>query len=212
MKPPPPSKEFFEVRASTWDTLHPPAPQAQAIGWGLECVHQHWGALLGKTLVDMGCGTGVLVPHLLEALGEGKLWAVDCAQAMVAQAKAKHADARLQLVCEDALCWAVPPGGVDGVLCYNSFPHFPQEETLKTVAFWLRSGGFFLIWHNFGRKHINSIHREAGGAVAKDRLMPSTALAALALRQGFEVLSQTDDGQRWLVLLKKVLAVAEKTP
>jgi len=196
-------KAFFEERAATWDFLHPPAQQAQAILWGLECAQQHFGPLGGKTLVDMGCGTGVLVPHILQVLAEGKLWAVDCTQAMVEVAKAKHKDARLHFVCEDALGWAPPPGEVDGVLCYNSFPHFPQEEALKAVATWLRPGGFFLLWHSFGRQCINSIHREAGGPVAKHRLAPAQALAALAETCGFEARSQTDDGQRWLLLLKK---------
>jgi len=200
----PDMKAFFEMRAATWDALHPPAQQAQAIAWGLGCAQQHFGPLKGKTLVDLGCGTGVLLPHLLAALGEGLLWAVDCAQAMVEAAKAKHVDARLRFVCADALRWAAPQGEADGVLCYNSFPHFPREETLRAVASWLRPGGFFLIWHNFGREKINSIHREAGGAVAKHRLMPAQALAALAEPCGFEAHSQTDDGQHWLVLLGKL--------
>ena len=195
-------KAFFEARAAQWDVLNPPAQHTQPVAWGLACAQQHFGPLGGKTLVDLGCGTGVLVPHLLPVLEEGQLWAVDFAEAMVAAASAKHADARLRFVCEDALRWT-PPGEVDGVLCYNSFPHFPKEEALRKVASWLRPGGFFLLWHGFGRRHINSIHREAGGAVAKDRLLPAASLALLAKSCGFEEVEWVDDGQRWLLLLKR---------
>jgi SAM-dependent methyltransferase len=205
-------KEYFEELALQWDLLHPPEEQGEAIGLGLGYLKQRWGPWEGKALVDMGCGTGVLLPHLLAGLGGGRLWAVDHAEGMVAVAKAKHADARLHFICEDALRWGLPQGDMDGVLCYNAFPHFPREEALQKVASWLRPGGFFLIWHGHGRKHINRIHREAGAAVAKDRLAPAKEVAALAAQHGFFEVAMLDDGQRWLLLLKKVLPLTKQSP
>jgi len=202
-------REFFEKRAETWDIQNPPAQHAKAIGWGLGYLREGWGPLKGKTLVDLGCGTGVLLPHVLRELGEGKLWAVDFAQAMVEAAKAKYADMRLHFVCEDALLWPLPEGSLDGVLCYNSFPHFPKKKALSKVASWLKPEGFFLIWHGHGRKHINSIHREAGGAVARDSLIPAPTLVALARQAGFKEVAWVDEWQRWLVLLKKPQNPAE---
>ncbi|MCL2626691.1 MAG: class I SAM-dependent methyltransferase [Cystobacterineae bacterium] len=196
-------KDYFEQLAPQWDRLHPPGEHAEAVGWGLGELEKHGGSWEGKTLIDVGCGTGVLLPHLLKGLGEGRLWAVDHAEGMLKQAKARHVDARIHFICEDALSWRFAEGSADGVLCYNSFPHFPQERALRVFASWLRPGGFFLCWHGAGRRHINRIHREAGPAVAADKLTSAQSLVALAVQAGFVTLSAIDDRLRWLVLLQK---------
>jgi SAM-dependent methyltransferase len=197
-------KEFFEKRAANWDTLNPPEEHRVTIRWGIKRLKDYFGLLGGRTLVDLGCGTGMLVPHILQEVGEkGSLWAVDYAEAMVRAAKEKYAsETRVRFICEDALRWPVPKGNIDGVLCYNSFPHFPKEKTFLTVASWLRPRGFFLIWHGFGRQRVNQIHAEAGGAVADDRLEPAAKLSAEAQRHGFEEVAWVDDGHRWLLLLR----------
>jgi len=44
----------------------------------------------GNTVLDVGCGTGVLVPHLKAAIGEpGKITTIDFAANMIAQAAKK---------------------------------------------------------------------------------------------------------------------------
>jgi ubiquinone/menaquinone biosynthesis C-methylase UbiE len=197
-------KEFFEKKAATWDTLNPPEEHRVTIRWGLKRLKEYFGLLGGKTLVDLGCGTGMMVPHVLPEIGEtGRLWAVDYAEAMVRAAKEKYTDARVRFFCEDAMRWPVPKGNIDGVLCYNSFPHFPKEAAFETVASWLRPRGFFLIWHGSGRKRINEIHAKAGGAVVGDILEPAAKLSAQAQHLGFKEVAWVDNGQRWFLLLKK---------
>ncbi|MCL2179425.1 MAG: class I SAM-dependent methyltransferase [Cystobacterineae bacterium] len=196
-------KDYFEQLASQWDILHPAVEQARPIGWGLGEMEKHFGPWGGKTLVDVGCGTGIMVPHILGPLGEGKLWAVDYAEGMLAVARAKHMDARVAFICEDALSWGFPEGSADGVLCYNSFPHFPKERALEAFARWLKPGGFFLCWHGASRKHINRIHQAAGPAVANDKLSPAQSLATLAAQFGFSTVVAMEDTLRWLVLLRR---------
>ncbi|MCL2012319.1 MAG: class I SAM-dependent methyltransferase [Cystobacterineae bacterium] len=192
-------RDYFQRLAPQWDSLHPPEAQAEAIALGLGYLQGGWQ---GKTLVDIGCGTGVLLPQLLKGLGAGRLWAIDFAEQMIAVAQSKCVDARLRFVCADALSWQ-PEGRIDGVLCYNGFPHFPREKALETFASWLEPGGFFLCWHGASRPHINNIHRQADPTVSLHTVAKAHHICTLAQHFGFCTLASIDNTQHWLVLLQK---------
>jgi ubiquinone/menaquinone biosynthesis C-methylase UbiE len=75
---------FFDRLAEDWDesVKHHPSKLERIVGLlGLEP---------GDTVLDVGCGTGVMVPYILERVGEkGRIVAVDISPKMVEAAGKK---------------------------------------------------------------------------------------------------------------------------
>jgi len=85
------------------------------------------GDVAGKTVVDVGCGTGRNFPLLVRAVGEhGRVIGVDCSDGMLAQARQRirrHGWRNVDLVRGDAVTLDCIPDPVDGVLsvwCYGT--------------------------------------------------------------------------------------------
>ncbi|HYN44068.1 MAG TPA: class I SAM-dependent methyltransferase, partial [Thermoanaerobaculia bacterium] len=131
---------------------------------------------------------GRLEAVLLPRLGGGTVVAVDFSPAMIEQASRRCDDPRVTWLCRDVLATGLSSGSADVVLCFDSFPHFPDgAAVLHEAAHWLRPGGAFLLWHDVGREQLARVHRKAGPAVENDLLPPVANLAALAAAAGFEV-------------------------
>ncbi|MDR2514671.1 MAG: class I SAM-dependent methyltransferase [Christensenellaceae bacterium] len=119
-------------------------------------------ALMGDAIVaDIGCGKGVMAPHLLRARPKLVI-GVDLSGGMIAGARARFAgEERLQFLCGDFLTLPLPP--LDGALLYNAYPHFLNKPVLaKKLVESLKPGGVLLIAHAAGRVSVNLRH--SGGA------------------------------------------------
>jgi ubiquinone/menaquinone biosynthesis C-methylase UbiE len=190
----------FDALASRWDDMRAAGAQDQVVAFGLTIV----GALDGRVVVDVGCGTGLLEGHLLGVIGKGRVLAVDSSPAMVAQASSKHADERIEWRCADVLGAGFAPASVDVVLCYNTWPHFDDPGAVaQEFARWLRPRGVALVWHDVGRERLAAIHAGAGGPIAGDRLVPVGELGALFSSCGFGVLRAEEDADSYTLLVRR---------
>jgi demethylmenaquinone methyltransferase/2-methoxy-6-polyprenyl-1,4-benzoquinol methylase len=92
----------------------------------------------------------------------------------------------------------------DLVLCFNSFPHFPDGgAVLHEAARWLRPGGRLLLWHDLGRERLAEVHRRAGPPVHADVLPPIGQLAQLAGNAGFDVGMAEEDDSSYTLLARR---------
>ncbi|MCK4299148.1 MAG: class I SAM-dependent methyltransferase, partial [Planctomycetes bacterium] len=113
-------RQFFDQTAANWDALEVEETYARlreiVVGLGIEP---------GSAVLDVGTGTGVLVPLLLEATGgEGQIVALDFSGEMLRRAQAKgHPVAYVQ---GDAQRLPFPAESFDWVICNAVFPHFPD--------------------------------------------------------------------------------------
>ena len=91
----------------------------------------------GDTAVDLACGTGVNLPHLVEAVGEtGRVVAVDLSPRMLAQARQRIEDAgwdNVELVEADVREFAFPEP-VHGVLSTFGIEMVPEHEAVVRRA------------------------------------------------------------------------------
>lgn len=190
-------RSFFDELSSRWDSIKPPEACAPGVERGLALVEP----LSGRTVVDVGCGTGLLEGHLLPRIGDGRVIAVDFAPAMISRAKARHPSSRIQWLCRDVLETGIAEDTADVVLCFNALPHFPDRPaTLSAMARWLKPGGWLLIWHDIGRERLAEIHAESAPVVQHDRLPPVDQLAGLTTEAGLVVeRSQEDEGSYTLL-------------
>ena len=90
-------------------------------------------------ILEVGCGTG----FWLGSFGDRhKVYGIDVSQAMLAKAKARHAD----LIRGTAEQLPFPDASFDLVHCVNAFHHFPQKEQfIREAARTLRPNGMLAI-------------------------------------------------------------------
>ena len=182
-------REFFNSLAENWDTTraHDPVRLAELVA--------RTGIQPGQAVLDVGCGTGVLIPFLLQAAGpSGTVTGIDIADNMVKIAADKFAaDSRVVLARADVMEY-VPERQVEHVTCLNFFPHIQDKQAFlhKAISEWLDSGGWLHIFHDLSRERVNRIH---GGSkeVGEDRLPPSGVVGNLLSKAGFVAVECYED-------------------
>lgn len=175
---------FFDERAHSWDDNLTPAGIARAreILAALDMAR-------AERVLDVGCGTGVLFPLLVERL-DRRAWivAVDIAFNMVREARKRVREHKIVCLQADALCLPFPDGCFDCVLCYNTFPHFPDSHAaVHELARVAAVGGRLLIFHSKSRREINEFHKEIGGAVGGHRLPSARVIRRSAANAGLQI-------------------------
>jgi demethylmenaquinone methyltransferase/2-methoxy-6-polyprenyl-1,4-benzoquinol methylase len=146
-------KDFFNGLAEKWDasTRHDMA-KVQAM---LELP----GIRRGSRILDVGTGTGVIIPLLAKFTEEANITAIDFSENMIAAAKKKFPGSAVTFIAADALAYPFASGSFDFVVCYSVFPHFDnQEEALRRLAGLLGPDGLLAIMHSTGRQEINMRH------------------------------------------------------
>lgn len=188
-------REFFDWAAAEWDAL-----EVEETRTRLREIVAGLGIEPGSTVLDVGTGTGVLVPLLLEATdGKGQIVALDFSGEMLKRAKARgHLAAYIQ---GDAQRLPFPAETFDWVICNAVFPHFPdQRRALNEASRILREGGRLAICHTASRQTINEFHRSVGGVVAHDTIPDEKAMQQLLREAGLGEARVWDEPDRYLAL------------
>lgn len=192
---------FFNIKAAEWDstTKHDP----EKIIMLLEKLE------LDKTdaLLDVGTGTGVLLPYLLEFTGyKGNITAIDLAEQMINKAKEKFGHHPIRFITGDVTVYPFANHSYDKIVCYSVFPHFFNPlQTLKRLASLLKENGLLLVAHSEGRETINARHLEHGNSLISHGLPPAAQLAALFSQANLKAIDQADCADYYYVLGKRLL-------
>ena len=114
--------DFFDQAAAGWDAQL--VRNEAVIGQILD----NAGIRPGVSVLDVACGTGVLIPDYLER-GAAQITAIDIAPEMARIAREKFPQENVTVLCGDA-AQAHFPALFDCIVIYNAFPHFPEPERL----------------------------------------------------------------------------------
>jgi ubiquinone/menaquinone biosynthesis C-methylase UbiE len=111
------------------------------------------GACPGGTILDLGCGLGTLVPHLLPRVAPGgTVIGVDVADRLIERARALAARegwGNVELVRFDVRDFS-PPRPLDAVVFCLSLTTMPDPESCLTRALaWLKPGGQLVVLDSF---------------------------------------------------------------
>ena len=163
--------EFFDRLAPDWDAgmVRNEPVIARILDLG--------GVVPGADVLDVACGTGVLIPDYLHR-GAASVTGVDISPKMAQIARGKFADdGRVRILCGDAQEGTF--GRFDCILIYNAFPHFSEPaKLLRNLSRQLKPGGRLTVAHGMSRARINDHHR-GGASHVSYGLMPAEDLSAL---------------------------------
>ena len=164
-------KEYFDRVAATWDQeerINPPV--IRKILQGARCT-------AGKKVLDVACGTGVMIPFYLER-EVSSVTAVDISSQMVRIAREKFSDPRVKILQADVERREIGEK-FDCIMIYNAFPHFPDPENLiRVLSEMLAPGGTLTVAHGMSREWINR-HHQGRAAHVSIRLMDEKMLSRL---------------------------------
>ena len=163
--------EFFDRLASGWDAEMVRSDEI------IRIILDNAGVTAGKNVLDVACGTGVLVPDYLKR-NVASVTGIDISPKMVEIARRKFPQKSVTILCGDVETAAFDRQ-FDCIVVYNAFPHFPDPERLiRTLAGLLTPGGALTVAHGMSREKIDAHHHGSASHVSNG-LMPAEDLAAI---------------------------------
>lgn len=181
---------FFDALAPTWDADM--VISDLIVGTILDKAGVH----KGSRVLDVACGTGVLVPYYLNR-NVSSVTGIDISPAMIEIARSKYPASPVDFICADAEIWK-SGNQYDNIVIYNAFPHFSDPERLfANLSSMLSPGGILTIAHGMSREKINSHH--SGSAMRVSNGLPSADDMAVMLGEYLEVTEIISDSNMYQV-------------
>ncbi|MBU0969998.1 MAG: class I SAM-dependent methyltransferase [Proteobacteria bacterium] len=189
-------KEFFNHHAQGWLAAHYKRPETDRFDLHSDRIKQIVSTLAlepDSQVLDVGCGSGVLVPYLLAHLSDqGRLFEMDYAREMIRENKIQHRDDRITFICSDVLDMPFEPAILDAVICFACFPHFQQpERALARMAESLKPGGRLTISHLMSSEELAD-HHTSHTPVSGDTLPPRETMTGFVRDSGLDITAFED--------------------
>lgn len=193
-------KEYFNSVADKWDSMcsHDPSK--------IEKILDITGISGGSRILDVGSGTGILIPYLHARTGKsGRIIAVDIAEKMIEIAKGKYGYENVEFIVGDILEEPFENENSDIIICYSVFPHiYDKQAAIAKMAGLLSKEGKLVICHSESRDAINSLHRNSdAAAVSKDRLPDMQTIEKLFENAGLEPILSIDTEEMFAAIAQK---------
>ncbi len=142
---------FFDSVAENWDKTNKPASEV------LELIADIAGISENKSVLDVGCGTGVMLPLYIKR-NSAQITAVDISQKMIDIAERKYPGEKIRFVCGDITSFSCECR-FDCVVVHNAFPHFlRQKEALENLKCLTAHGGTLTVAHSISRDDVLKCH------------------------------------------------------
>lgn len=197
------SKEFFNKMAYNWDNRVNHKPEI------IKPVIENLPSLINLqgTILDVGTGTGVMIPYLRERYPGAEIVALDFAEKMVEIARNKYGHLeKLKFINGDIYQYPFDNNYFDLILCYSVFPHLMnKKQILKRFQDLLKDKGVLVIFHSQSRQAINSLHKGVDSEVDSDRLPPASEVVSMGEEIGYKKVRICDNDDAYLVILKNEL-------
>ena len=186
--------EFFDRLAPGWDA---DMVRNDAI---IGTILDNAGVTEGKDVLDVACGTGVLIPDYLKR-EVASVTGIDISPRMAEIAKTKFPQPEVTILCGDVETTDFGKQ-FDCIVVYNAFPHFPDPERLiARLSGLLKPGGTLTVAHGMSREKIDAHHHGAASHVSNG-LMRAEDLAAI-FEKHLTVTTVLSDGRMYQVVGRK---------
>ena len=164
-----PHQEFFDSLAAEWD-LNFTAEDLER----LQHIVDRLEIKEGWTVLDLGCGTGILFDMLRRRVGKtGSITGVDFSFQMASKAHRNFPFNNVNVVDADAINLPFADSAFDAAIAFASFPHFSdQKRAVEETHRVLKNKGPFYVIHLVSSKELSEVHQRVGGVVERDQLPP----------------------------------------
>lgn len=191
--------EFFNQIAKEWDSI-------------IEVNEEKINTLLSKLnitdnskVLDIGTGTGVLIPFLKSLNPNGYIKGVDISSEMLNVAREKFRNIEkvsFELVDVEK---DVINETYDSIVLYSMFPHLKDKTNTikKLVEKNLEKSGQLIIAHSNSRTFLNNMHKEKNECVSEDRLISVTDQRYLFEKVGLKVVDVFEDNEIYYLVIKR---------
>ena len=156
-------------------------------------------------ILDVGTGTGVLIPFLVKLCPKGKIKAVDISCNMLDVARKKFNDINnvefiLLNVETDKL-----DEKFNKIVLYSMFPHLKDKTNTikKLVQNNLLDCGKLIIAHSDSREYLNNMHKNTDKRVRESRLIDVNEQKKIFEDAGLKVEEAFEDDNIYYVVLEK---------
>lgn len=191
-------RRFFDGIAAQWDSFGGPPEAASQQERFVRLATEHHPS----RILDVGCGTGLLVPIVRKQVPAATLVELDFSSQMLAVNRAKHGD-HVEYCCTDLSVAPFADGGFDCILCFNALPHMDIDTALAKCRDLLCFRGRLAIGHLQGSAELNAFHSSVNGPVSHDLLPPSAELSERLHQVGLQVVLCQERTDWYFILAEK---------
>ncbi len=148
---------------------------------------------IGSTVLDAGCGTGILFPLIKERIGpDGVIIAIDSAEGMIEESRKRCVNG-INYITAPIESVTLPRAHIDVILCFAVFPHIENKtQALARCHFFLKETGKLYIFHLADTESLNAFHRNLDAPVRHDVMPDRSTLEKLFSQTGFTMTRYID--------------------
>ncbi len=177
-------KDYFNNAADTWDDRF----QTPELLSFLKRLVPQFNLKPGQHVLDVGTGTGVLIPYLIRAIGNcGSITAIDFSEKMVQKCKAKYSHYKnVNINVGNIENATYPTESFEAVICFGVFPHLKnKEKALQNINRMLKPYGKLVIAHALSSEELRSHHQKVSKLVAHATLPKEAEMIQMLDQTGF---------------------------
>lgn len=184
-------KQFFNDAAEKWTEMwyrDPETGEQKKHKEDFERLFALMPLVPGDCVLDTGCGSGIMVPHILDSIGgSGTLYELDFAEKMIETNRRLHSQDNVRFIVSDVERAPLAAESCNVAICFSCFPHFQdKEKAIAALERILKPQGVLVIAHFNSSEEINHHHMSCH-AVMHDHLPNEQTMRKMITSSGFYI-------------------------
>jgi ubiquinone/menaquinone biosynthesis C-methylase UbiE len=200
-------KDFFDEHAEGWLDMCYRNPETGRLDKHQKDFERLFSLLPltpGDRVLDAGCGSGVLVPFILERITDsGILYELDFSEKMIETNRRRHTADNIRFILSEVEKATLDEATCDMVICFSCFPHFhDKQKAMARLTRLLRRNGVFVISHFDSAEGLNR-HHASCHAVRHDHLPDESGMRQLFQDAHLDIMVFVDEPGFYCILAMK---------